>query len=982
MNEFGLSLLWLVGQISVLCLVAMPVYLLARRGHPRTGALAALATLLLVTAVSVAAVSPWPRWTISDSSRRDDVARGAVSTETAAQLAGGETLSPATDEAVQTSVELTTTVLLIEAAGDLWQRLGQHPVTVTGAESPATVEETNSLTWTGWLAWLFVAGLGASVLRLVLGLVAVARHRRISEAITDTEILADVDVLCAEFGCRSNIEVRRSETITSAATVGWRRPLILLPPEHVDWSASERRGVLAHEIAHICSNDFLCWVCAQAGLLLHFYHPLVHWLARRLRLEQELAADAAAARYSGGAEPYLQTLAALALRQADRPVAWPARTFLPVKGTLMRRVEMLRESRVARAVPSLWRHGAVITLLLAASLVLCGIKPPESRQVFAEDGPGTGESVLAASTSAPPAEADETVSKPTLRSALATDETQVAQADDRKQTKRERRKARKAANAAKKAAGDAFELSFVPSNTNLMLGIRPSLVAGEKSLAPVVGGIEQNLLKSKDGPAMKIADLKQVLVLGFPLDNSRSPVGDQPVVVLIPEEGAGQRIREWTKTIVKTEMVIRGRQPVQLQESNSSELIAATIVPAGDGAGDPQAIAIGRDRMIRSFVTAVMTGNTTPAWADEFKPVGHHQMALALNMAALRGEIDRGMNRGNAAPNPAAAFAPLWNQTEVLVGGSSLGDTGRVEAIAYCRDKDGAKQVMETAQALVPLGRNMLAVVEQQITANAGRSPKGAPPQMKSAIGDSLTAVKEFLDNVEFASQGKTARLVAEADAGSLPLMVGMLLPAVQSARAAARRTQSTNNLKQIALALHNYHDVYKRFPPPVVVGPDGKTTHSWRVAILPFVDQVSLYDQYRLDEPWDSENNLKILKQMPPVFRHPNEAAGSTTSCYFALTGKNTGLGEGSDGIRIRDIIDGTSNTILVVEARREIPWTKPDDIEYAADKPLPKFGGFNPGVWLGALADGSVKTFAAAIEEKTLRALISRDGREVIPR
>ncbi|MHC4878732.1 MAG: DUF1559 family PulG-like putative transporter [Planctomycetota bacterium] len=980
MNEFGLALLWLMLQISVLCLIALPVYLIARRGHPRTGAMATLATLLLITLVTVSAVSPWPRWSISELSRHDSVASDVDSTGKS-EVASSDVRSRSADVAAPASdIDASSAVLLVEAAGDLWRAIGQQPALTPAPESASSPGRMSGLAWTGWLAWLFVGGLAVSFCRLVLGLLAVGRQRRGSTAITDAEVLGEVDVLRAEFRCQTPIQVRCSETITSAATVGWRRPLILLPPEYAGWSASERRGVLAHEIAHISSNDFLCWVCAQAGLLLHFYHPLVHWMARRLRLEQELAADAAAARFSGGAEPYLQTLAALALRQADRPVAWPARTFLPVKGTLMRRVEMLKETRVARAVPSLWRHGAVITLLLAASLVLCGIKPPESRQVLAGDGPSTGKSALAASTPAPPAQADETVARPTLRSALANDETQVAQADDEKQTKRERRKARKAAKAAAKAAGDAFELSFVPSSTNLMLGIRPSLVAGEKSLAPAIGGIEQNLLKSKDGPAMKIADLKQVLVLGFPLDNSRSPVGDQPVVVLIPEEGAGPRIREYTKTLVKTEMVIRGRQPVQLQESNSSELIAATFVRAEDAIGDPQAIAIGRDRMIRSFVTSVTTGNTSPAWADEFKPVGNHQMALALNMAAMRAEIDRGMNRGNAAPNPAAAFAPLWNQTEVLVGGSSLGDTGRVEAIAYCRDKDGAKQVMETAQALIPLGRNMLAVIEQQITARAARSPNGAPAQMNNAIGDSLTAVKGFLDNVEFASQGKTARMFAEADTGSLPLMVGMLLPAVQSARAAARRVQSTNNLKQIALALHNYHSVHKQFPPPVVLGPDGKTPHSWRVAILPYVEAANLYEQYKFDEPWDSENNLQVLKKMPPVFRHPNEAAGTTTSCYFALTGADSGFGEGSEGIRIRDIIDGTSNTLLVVEARREIPWTKPDDIAYSADKPLPKFGGFNPGVWLGALVDGSVKTFAEAADEKVIRAMITRNGREVV--
>lgn len=181
--------------------------------------------------------------------------------------------------------------------------------------------------------------------------------------------------------------------------------------------------------------------------------------------------------------------------------------------------------------------------------------------------------------------------------------------------------------------------------------------------------------------------------------------------------------------------------------------------------------------------------------------------------------------------------------------------------------------------------------------------------------------------------------------------------------------------------SLHNYHGTHGQFPAPAVLGPDGKTPHSWRVAILPYLDAAELHKQYRLNEPWDSENNLKLLKQMPEIFRHPNEPEGSTTSCYFALTGSNTAFGEGSEGTPIRDITDGISNTLMVVEARRDIPWTMPDDIPYDAGQPVPKFGGFQPGIWLTALADGSVRTIAEAIDEKTVRALISRNGGERLP-
>ena len=161
------------------------------------------------------------------------------------------------------------------------------------------------------------------------------------------------------------------------------------------------------------------------------------------------------------------------------------------------------------------------------------------------------------------------------------------------------------------------------------------------------------------------------------------------------------------------------------------------------------------------------------------------------------------------------------------------------------------------------------------------------------------------------------------------------------------------NNLKQLALAMHNYHDVNKHFPPAVLIGPDGKTPHSWRVELLPFLDANDLYKQYRMDEPWDSENNKQVLEQIPACLRNPYDDPKSTNSGYYVLVGPGT-IFEGKDGIKIQDITDGTSNTLMVVEAKRNIPWTKPDDISFNPEKPLPELGGFEKGHFATALADG----------------------------
>jgi prepilin-type processing-associated H-X9-DG protein len=209
--------------------------------------------------------------------------------------------------------------------------------------------------------------------------------------------------------------------------------------------------------------------------------------------------------------------------------------------------------------------------------------------------------------------------------------------------------------------------------------------------------------------------------------------------------------------------------------------------------------------------------------------------------------------------------------------------------------------------------------------------------------------------------------------------IAGLLVPAAQKMRSSAKRMTSANNLKQIALAMHNYKSVHNCFPPAVIMGPDGKTPHSWRVELLPYLDQDQLYQSYRMDEPWDSESNRKILAQMPKTFKADPDAVTTTTS-YFVLTGKET-MFSGKEGVRIGEITDGLANTILVVEAKNDIPWTKPVDLEYDAKKPLPKFGGYFPEGFNAAFADGSVHFFAPTIVEKTLRAMITKAGGEIFP-
>jgi len=218
-------------------------------------------------------------------------------------------------------------------------------------------------------------------------------------------------------------------------------------------------------------------------------------------------------------------------------------------------------------------------------------------------------------------------------------------------------------------------------------------------------------------------------------------------------------------------------------------------------------------------------------------------------------------------------------------------------------------------------------------------------------------------------------------------VLVALLLPAVQSAREAARRMQCMNNLKQIALALHNYHDTYNAMPPAYTVDATGKKLHSWRTIILPYVEGSAAYGQIDLNEPWDSPRNQSVAGMMPACYRCPNDATngpGSMYTNYVAVSGVGTIL-EGEKAHGIRDVLDGTSNTVMVVEATGSgIHWMEPRDMDLNAfvaqyGGPSPGKGG-HPGGANVAMADGSVRFVPSTTPAQVRQAMATRAGGEVV--
>jgi hypothetical protein len=217
--------------------------------------------------------------------------------------------------------------------------------------------------------------------------------RRRSTTIEDPDLLAEVESLRLALSIVRRVEVRElsgSAGLTAAAA-GWLRPLVLFPRDWRSWSRFERRAVLAHELAHIARADYAAGIVAQLGLALHFYHPLVHWIASRLRLQQELAADALGASLAGGRDCYLVALSRMALWSEEKSPAWPARTFLAPGGHLIRRIQMLKEKVQAqdRSVPTAMRVVtlAVLVVVGIATIAFRGLAPAKAAETPAAAAP-------------------------------------------------------------------------------------------------------------------------------------------------------------------------------------------------------------------------------------------------------------------------------------------------------------------------------------------------------------------------------------------------------------------------------------------------------------------------------------------------------------------------------------------------------------------------------------------------------------------
>ena len=296
-----------------------------------------------------------------------------------------------------------------------------------------------------------------------------------------------------------------------------------------------------------------------------------------------------------------------------------------------------------------------------------------------------------------------------------------------------------------------------------------------------------------------------------------------------------------------------------------------------------------------------------------------------------------------------------------------------MKVVMLAGDVAKAGECLDTLKEGMQLGQQLVLAQMNQVAADdlVGQATSQYMQRLSNHYVEMMTPEQE----------GRQLTIAADVsqNMATQGMLIGLLLPAVQAARQAARRMSSSNNLKQIALGMHNYHAAYKKLPQNIT-SEDGKPLLSWRVAILPFIEEYDLYKEFKLDEPWDSRHNIKLLDRMPAFFKHPGLVTAPGSTVYQRPVGKGFMSPDGE--LKFRDVTDGLANTIMGLESLGEdaVKWTKPEDIRLDNGAPLNALRDGKRKGFHVMMADGAVIFISNQIDPDLFKGLLTRSGRETL--
>jgi beta-lactamase regulating signal transducer with metallopeptidase domain len=693
MSELLTRLVWSAVQVTLLSLAASLLYAIALRRAPRAAGAAALAGLAGCVALTVLAacpISPWPTWTASPVETTPRVGEHPVAPGPAPAQAGDETGGSG---GLPVSTDRWWSPMRDEAAG---------------------AEATGSAgSWAVWLAVLVLAGAAVALARLFLGLRAVRACLRRSRPVVDDELLAVVRSLARATDCPGPVVVRETAELATAATVGWMRPVVLLPAGWRAWGALDRRAALAHELAHVRRRDYVAGLLARVAVAVHWYHPLLHWLAGRLRLQQEMAADDVAARCVGGRASYLAALARLALQAGGRPTRWPVAAMFSKPGTLMRRIAMLRANEPMR--PPVPGRALAVGLVALCAVGLSALRGP------ARTPPDEG---------SPPAAAA--------------------------------------------AAPEPFDLSYLPPDTTSVLAVRPAALLRRPGLAAyrvlydeMVGEVRQ-MFGNRGKVHLSVHDMDQIVATGFIQQDkhhkqkkgSRTLGYSLRVIRCSHEFNWKGQMKELMPDV--EEVRHAGGSYFRLSASKARPPLPGGMtyyVP------DSRTIVFDTDTNLRRLIERKAAQAPHAAWADAWKQVEHDLVAMADDVRAL--DVAGALDPDD--PDEARWAALLRNCSWVTVG---LRDTSGccVDVCAECTTADRAQNAHRQSEAMLEQFRSSLAkelaakkVVPPSLRLARELLQSASPQRIGTRVEVHFTAKQGF-------EEGLKACMGVELDADGKPI--------------------------------------------------------------------------------------------------------------------------------------------------------------------------------------------------------------------
>lgn len=521
----------------------------------------------------------------------------------------------------------------------------------------------------------------------------------------------------------------------------------------------------------------------------------------------------------------------------------------------------------------------------------------------------------------------------------------------------------------------AADLAPIPKDATFALAGRLDLDRVYRGISSIAGKIDPRArLEMEQG----LAQVENHLGIDLSRDVFKA-LGDTWCVYSAPSEGG---LLVTGLTVVTP---IRDRERLtKAEERLRSMAKAASEPPPGSGQFGRRSLVTIADCEFRgqqihflNFIGEPIP--VAPAWCITDK-----ELIVSLSPQTIKAHLSRAANAGSLADLPAVA-----NKLK-----ASAGPT----AIAYT---DTATTV-RTLYPLIQFGFDAIASAAQQegIRIDASLLPSAAAllPHLEPSISTSTMAKDGLFMSqhgtlpMEFESlplmtmpfwfymarstEVRRAEFRASAEADHMRSLPALLMPE------AAAKVQSENNMRQIELAMINHMSAYGAFPPAYSASKDGKPLLSWRVQILPYIEQGPLYEEFHLDEPWNSDHNKPLITRMPKIFAAPgSKAAREFKTDYLVPRGDDT-MFPGAKKIKPAQVADGLSNTISLVEVNddRAVIWTKPDDFTIDPKQPMAGLGGLRRGGFIAAFGDGSVHFLKDTIKPETLKALFTRAGGEFI--